>query len=513
MTGPADSTVGGPMTGFMVGADTNRDRGGAGRIGVVDVGSNSVRLVVFEARNRAPDYFFNEKVLCGLGADLSRTGKLSAEGRRRALLAIHRFTALARRMGLSALYGVATAAVRDAGDGPAFRDLVEQETGLRLTVASGEDEARLAAQGVLLGFPHGDGLVADLGGASLELVRIADGGLNGPGRTFALGPLRLAGLADDAADATIRAAFAAAPEMTGPRGGRLFLVGGAWRAMTKIHMARSGYPLDVLHGFSLSGAQMLDLARQVAAEDPARLGEEVNASAARLAVTPMGARVLAGLIEAAAPEEVVISAFGLREGVLWEKLPPGLRSQDPLLSAARGMEARLSRSPGFGDELADWLAPVFPEFGPARMRIARAVCLLSDTAWSAHPDHRDVAVLEQLRRANLIGLTHEERIFAAAALSHRYRSARKLQGRAPSFGRPEGQDSALAKRLGRAIRLGTMLSGGALGALPAAPLRVEGGALALTLRGDLAELAGEVVEKRLASLAQSMALSHALRLD
>ncbi|MGG7568607.1 exopolyphosphatase [Rhodovulum sp. DZ06] len=489
----------------MQGAATN-GRKRARRVGVVDVGSNSVRMVVFEARRRAPDYFFNEKVLCGLGASLQETGRLSPDGRRRALAAIRRFAALAPRMGLDVLDGVATAALRDAEDGPAFRDLVEHETGLRLRVASGEDEARLAAQGVLLGFPGARGLVADLGGASLELSQIGEGRLLGPGRTFPLGPLRLQQLSDADVDAAIAEAFGSARDLVGPPGGRLYLVGGAWRAMTKIHMTRVDYPLDVLHGFSMPGPEMLRLARDISRADPEELMEEVSASSARLAVTPMGARVLAGLIRAAEPSEVLISAFGLREGVLWEHMDPAMREEDPLLSSARAMEARMSRRPGFGDALAEWVSPLFPGYDAAKLRIVRAVCLLADTAWSAHPDHRDVAVLEMVRRANLIGLSHRERSFAAAALSHRYRAARKLKGRAPDLGPLNEDDARDAKILGRAIRLGAMLTGSSPAVLSLAPLRVEGETLALDCAPEVQDIMGEVVRKRLGSLAQTMGL-------
>ncbi|MFT6775745.1 MAG: exopolyphosphatase/guanosine-5'-triphosphate,3'-diphosphate pyrophosphatase, partial [Paracoccaceae bacterium] len=255
------------------------------RVGVVDVGSNSVRLVVFEALSRSPAYFFNEKVLCGLGADLQRTGALSPDGRRRALAAIRRFTALARKMEVDELDGIATAAMRDASDGPEFRDLIEAETGLRLRVASGEDEARLAAQGVLLGWPDADGLVADLGGASLELVRVGGGRVLGPGRTYPLGPLRLAQLSPEEVDAEITRALAESPELIGGPGGRLFLVGGAWRAFAKIHMSRINYSLQVLHEFSQTGDEMLAAARAIALCDPVALAQEVSASSARLAVT------------------------------------------------------------------------------------------------------------------------------------------------------------------------------------------------------------------------------------
>src|SRR5690606_25090129 len=123
------------------------------RVGVVDVGSNSVRMVVFDGAARSPAYFFNEKVMAGLGAGMGETGRLSPEGRRRALAAMIRFQRLAEGMDATPLTVVATAAVREAEDGPEFRAEVMAATGLRMWVVDGREEARLSAQGVLLGWP------------------------------------------------------------------------------------------------------------------------------------------------------------------------------------------------------------------------------------------------------------------------------------------------------------------------------------------------------------------------
>lgn len=477
------------------------------RIGVVDVGSNSVRLVVFEALARSPAYFFNEKVLCGLGADLSETGRLSPEGRRRALDAIRRFVALARRMKVGVLDGVATAAVREAEDGPEFRDLVERRTGLALRVATGEDEARLAAQGVLLGWPDAEGLVADLGGASLELAQVANGKV-GAGRTFPLGPLRLSRLKNGkAVDALVDEALAEAADLIAAPAGRLYLVGGAWRAMAKIHMKRENYPLQVLHEFELPADRMLALAEAVAVESVESLKKDGTASSARLAVTPLGARVLGRLIRAARPEAVAISAFGLREGVLYEHLPPELRAEDPLISACRAMESQRARFPGFGRELEAWVAPLFPEAPPPMRRLVKAACLLNDVSWNSHPDYRDVACLETVYRANISGVTHAERAFIGVALGHRYKSSRSRREAAPASELLTPADLAAARRLGRGIRLGAMLSGSAPGVLPRTALSLEGGALRLTLSPAVAELAGEAVTKRLTALASDLGVT------
>ena len=480
------------------------------RVAVVDVGSNSVRLVVFEAMSRSPAYFFNEKVLCGLGSELGETGRLSPGGRVRALAALRRFAALAERMQVEALDGVATAAVREAEDGADFVAEVEAATGIVLRIASGEDEARLAAQGVLMGWPDADGLVADLGGASLELCRVGLGEV-GRGMTLPLGPLRLMGVEGgaEAQDQLIAASLGLAKGVIGAPGGRLYLVGGSWRALAKLHMVRTNYPMQVLHEFELPAETMLALADEVAATSPEDLAREAPSSKDRLAVTPMGARVLAGLIRAAQPSRVAVSAFGLREGVLYDYFPEALRQQDPLLSAARETERRLARFPGFGAELAAWVWPLFPQATLSRRRLIEAACLLNDVSWNAHPDYRDQGVFEAVFRANLSGVGHAERAWIGAALRYRYKSG---SGRSPSpaLSLLGEQEVADAKLLGRAIRLGAMVCGSAHGVLPGCALEVGAETLTLKLGPEATALAGEVVLKRLASVAETLGLAPVL---
>lgn len=476
------------------------------RVGVVDVGSNSVRLVVYEAMSRSPAYFFNEKVLCGLGSELGETGRLAPGGRVRALAALRRFAALADQMKVDALDGVATAAVREAEDGEEFVAEVLAATGITLRIATGEDEARLAAQGVLMGWPDADGLVADLGGASLELCRVGLGAV-GRGVTLPLGPLRLMNVAGGAAaqDQLIEASLGLARGVMGAPGGRLYLVGGSWRALAKLHMARTNYPMKVLHEFELPADEMLALAEEVANADPESLAREAPSSKERLAVTPMGARVLAGLIRAVKPAQVAVSAFGLREGVLYEYFPDALRQQDPLLSAARETERRLARFPGFGAELAAWVWPLFPMATLSRRRLIEAACLLNDVSWNAHPDYRDQGVFEAVFRANLSGVGHAERAWIGAALRYRYKAG---AGRTPSpaLSLLTPEETADAKLLGRAIRLGAMVCGSAPGVLPGCSLDVGAETLTLRLGPEATALAGEVVLKRLSAVAETLDL-------
>lgn len=488
------------------------DRHRLSHIGVIDVGSNSVRLVVFDAMARSPAYFYNEKVLCGLGAGLGETGRLSPEGWRRAMRALHRFVALAGRMNLSGMIAVATAAVRDAEDGPAFCDQVTRETGLALHVASGAEEARLAAQGVFLGWPDAEGLVCDMGGASMELAEVRGGAIL-QAATSPLGPLKVADLPDpDKRDKYIRKAVKALRGAVGGAAPRLFLVGGSWRAIARLDMERIGYPLKVLHGYEPPVPQLIETLGWIRAQEGQALMAMTGTSSARLSLVPVASLVLAELLRRIAPGRVIISGYGLREGLLYRQMPEPMRALDPLIDACRQMEQDLARGPGFGDALYDWLLPLHADRPPCELRLVRAACLLHDVNWRAHPDHRAELAFESVTRANIGGIDHAERVFLGLALLNRYKVTGPSEGAGPYAKLLPASRVADAAVLGRALRLGSMLSGSSTGVLEHAGLAHGPSGLTLTLRGPAREFAGEAVERRLQGLATRLDCGHAIEL-
>ena len=469
------------------------------RFGVIDIGSNSIRLVVFEGKTRCPAYLFNEKVLSGLGRGLQETGALSPEGKESAAANLRRFAALARAMGVDDLVVAATAAMRDASDGPEFAARIASDIGIAPRIVSGPEEGRLSAHGVLMGAPDAEGVAADLGGASLELIAVG-GGEVGEGWTGPLGPLRLEALKlkPAALDEWIDERLRQAPQLPLIRDKAIYCVGGAWRALAKIDMTRRDYPLHVLHEYEMSPAQAMDSALWAAKQAPAALRPLVDSSSMRLATVPFAARVMSRLIALGSPAKLRISATGLREGLLFETFPEELRRRDPLLDAAAAIERETARFPGFGDELHDWLEALYPEVPP---RLLRAACRLSDTVWRAHPDYRAEACFEMMTRANISGASHEERAFLTLTLLHRHKGGNgrleALRGlMSPAF-------AASAELLGKGMRLGAALSASTRGVLPLAPLSLteDGASLRLKLTGEAARLDGDVVEKRLVSLA------------
>ncbi|MDP5217888.1 exopolyphosphatase [Ruegeria sp. 2205SS24-7] len=475
------------------------------RVGVVDVGSNSVRLVIFDGAARSPAYFYNEKLMCGLGAGLSETGLLNPTGRERALAALHRFQHLAEGLDLPPLRAVATAAVREAEDGPEFCAEVKKKTGLTIQVIDGDEEARLSAQGVLLGWPGAYGLICDIGGSSMELAEISNGQV-GRRLTSPLGPLKLRDIRGGrrGRKAQIKNVMEDLRDQLGPQRDRLFLVGGSWRAIARLDMLRRGYPMAVLHEYRMTASDIRKTVKFIEAGDPEELRSAAGVSGSRMALVPYAMDVLTRLIRTFKPKDIAVSSYGIREGLLYEQMSQKLRDRDPLIEACRFAEDKDARLPGFGKQLFDFVMPLFKSQPADIRRLVKAACLLHDVSWRAHPDYRAEVCFDYVTRANLGGLKHSERVFLGLALQHRYRNKREGNRFEPLYELLDEKGQKQAEILGKAMRFGAMMwmrEDSKIGKLNWFPKKRV---LELRMPASARPLFSEIAEARLNSLSSAL---------
>ena len=481
----------------------------------MDIGSNSIRLVVFEGLRRAPSPMFNERILCGLGRSLHDTGRLDPAGVDRALRSIERFGVLLRAMGVERFDAVATAAVRDAADGGAFVAEVERRCGFRVRVLSGAEEAEMAALGVLSGAPDADGAVGDLGGGSLELVHLVDGEV-AEQATLPLGPLNLlaaSGGQRKRARRIVDEALAGLPWLAKIRGRTFYAVGGNWRALAHVQMAHSGYPLHIVHHYRPHRGDLAKVADLISRQSRGSLKGIRGVSSRRLDLLPLAALVMDRLLTAAAPCAVVFSADGLREGLAFSGLGERGRDEDPLLSAAGEMNARTARFPDHAPELLKWTENLFVEERAPERRLRHAACLLSDVGWRVHPDYRADQASTEVLHARTLHVNHPERVFLALAVFGRY-SSRERSGELRAVeSLLDGETAGRARILGAAVRLGETLCGGVPGVLGRFSLKPSPrrGAIKLKCRRQDRDMIGEAVVRRFEALAALMGLTPALR--
>ncbi|MFZ5746169.1 MAG: Ppx/GppA family phosphatase [Pseudomonadota bacterium] len=477
------------------------------RTGIIDIGSNSIRLVVYQGPPRQPAVLFNEKVLAGLGTSLAETGTIQPGPMSLARGALARFALLAREMQLNELRTVATAAVRDASNGD---DLIATATafGLDVEILSGLDEAMAAGMGVLSGIPDADGIVGDLGGGSLELVRIAGGAVLDR-VSFPLGVLRLEAIrarGKSALDRHVARLFHDAG--WAGRGGGLpfYLVGGSWRALARLDMYLAGYPLPVIHQYPMAREEIARLSRTISHVARGKLRAVPGMSGGRIPTLGNAAALLSSVLKHLGSERTIVSAFGLREGLLYQRLSAEQRAEDPLIAAARAEGARLGRFAGHGDLVERWIAPLFQDDAPELARLRHAACLLCDTGWRANPEFRAERGVDVGLHGNWVAIDAAGRAVLAQTLFTALGGG--IESPSPLGRLADSAALDRAKQWGLAIRLGQRLSGGVAAPLERAKLTLEGDdALRLSLPDADAALYGEAVEKRLRALAAAMGRS------
>ncbi|MBU0822931.1 MAG: Ppx/GppA family phosphatase [Alphaproteobacteria bacterium] len=473
------------------------------RSAVIDIGSNSVRLVVYEGPARAPAVIFNEKVAAGLGRGLSIDGRIADEDAARGLTALRRYALLARHMEVKNLQCVATAAVRDAENGPEFIASAA-EAGLKIRLLSGEEEAEAAGYGVLSAIPDAHGIAVDLGGGSLELAEVVNGQV-GRRASFPLGVLRLPALRKEGQqtfERAVRKLLRAAGWPNGMTGLPLYLVGGSWRALSRLDLELTQDPLAVLDQHSLPRAALRRLVRATNRLTFEELRAIPGMASNRAAALPDAAALLAALVNILDVPEMTVSSSGLREGLLYQALDAETRAQDPLIVAAEFEGRRLARFAPHGRAITEWIAPLFTGEAPADNRVRLAASLLSDVAWSANPDFRAERGTEIGLHGNWRGIDIPGRILLARALHAGFGGA---DSDFPDMGPLVAPDRlARARQWGLAIRLAQRLTGGVEAPLKASHIELVDGKLRLSLDKGWHHLAGESVDRRLRSLAQAL---------
>ena len=477
---------------------------GPGRVGIIDVGSNSIRLVVYERASRAPLPVFNEKVLCGLARGLDATGRLNPQGVELALANIDRFTTLAHNMKVTSLDLLATAAVRDASDGRDFmRELASR--GINAHIVSGQDEARFSGYGVICGMPEASGVMGDLGGGSLELAALANGKL-GESSTLPIGPLRLMSSGKGDPKRTVVDAIESVRWLREETGKTFYAVGGAWRSFARLHMEQAGYPLHIIHQYDIPAEEARAVARLIAVQSAKSLEKMPGVSRRRVDTLPLACLALDRLLAALKPRNVVFSAFGLREGFYYRRLSEAERARHPLIAFAEEQGADWRRFDLAPSEIFDWLTPIFAGETEAERILRIAACHLSDISWNDHPDYRAEQAYIRVLHLPAPGMSHRDRAVLAMTMAYRYKSDAKAAMLDTAMRLSDNKGRTFARRLGASLRLAYNLSGGAPGLLTRVQLRRNERELWLVVPPDLKRSLGEVTARRLESAAEAFDL-------
>lgn len=482
-------------------------------VAIIDIGSNSVRLVAYDGLSRAPTPLYNEKVLCGLGRNVVSTGRLNEDAVQRALAALGRFKILCETMRVRQVFVLATAAARDAENGPAFIAAAEQALGQKVELISGRREAELSALGVVASIHAPDGVVGDLGGGSLELVDVR-GATVGQGVTMPLGGLALQDLSGDSPKKARKIAREhlkkAEPQLATLKGRTFYAVGGTWRSLAKLHQTARKYPIHVMHGYSVETSDELRFLEMVEESETATLSDVDSISEARRPLLAFGAVVLDEIIRMGQPRQVAVSAGGVREGLLFEQLDRDTRLLDPLIVAAQDLNMQRARSPGHAEELRAWTDHFVetldgPETADER-RLRHVACLLSDIGWRAHPDYRGEQCVNVIANAAFTGVDHPGRAYLALSAYFRHEGVSPEKASDTLRGLAGQRLFDRARLVGGLMRVAFPVSAGIEGALRRTSIAVVDGKVVLTIPDTWRPLAGERLLNRVRGLARIIGL-------
>ena len=481
-----------------------------GPVGIIDIGSNSVRFVAYGGAERVPSVLFNEKVMAALGRGVARDGRLSDSAINRTLEALARFSRLGREMNLKRLNTVATAAVRDASNGKAFLGQISA-LGLKPRLVSGEEEAELAGMGVVSAIPNANGIAADLGGGSLELIGVARGGV-GEGISLPLGTLRV-GVEPDKAELAkaIRDGIKGGRLKDAARGHGLYLVGGSFRALALLHMKTIGHPLPIIHHHRILPEQLEDIRHVLATKSNDELKALTQISSARIPSLPAAVTILEAMIQVLGPRRVVVSAFGLREGLLYRDLDEATKGEDPLLAAALEVGERLGRFGDHGASLDAWMDPLFRDESSEMRRLRLATCFLGDIAWNAHPDYRAERAVDMAIHGNWVGIDAHGRAMLGRALCSAFGGDDGFNPKLSALLKPGEVERVEA--WGRALRLAQRLSGGTEALLRKSSISLSADQVTLSMPDKYRVLYSGAVERRLNQLGRAMGRRGVVRFD
>lgn len=477
------------------------------RVGVIDIGSNSVRLVVYDGIKRVPIAVYNDKLFCGLGKGIGRTNRLNPPGVRLARRAIAQLLASARLLRVSELHIIATAAIRDSDDGKTFIKEMERSHHVKIRIISGKKEAQYAAYGIFSSHYKPKGIVGDLGGGSLELVSLGDQDIE-TRDTLPLGPLRLLEKDTDNRDLIRETSKQQLAQLDWLREGNFptfYAIGGGFRALAKIHMQETNYPIDLLDHYEVTTKEFLPFLTTIAELDDEKL-KILPVSSKRRTLMPASAMVMKEILERSGAQDIVFSTSGIREGLLYSLLSPFIQQEDPLISSCIELAENHGRSPRYGSDLFEWMSPLFPDETEESKRLRLAACVLNELAWNMYRPNRSEWAYHVIMHSSLAGINHVDRISLAAALYHRYKPTFKENW--ASYKLLDDTQQKWAALVGAAMRTAFFLSGGVPGNLQLSSIKIDRGKPKLRLTKETQPLQGESLNKRVDTLTSAFIAHH-----
>ena len=470
---------------------------------------------MYDDLSRAPFPRFNEKAMVALGAGLDDEGNFTENTISRALHAVTRLCSIAKAMEVHRIDVIATEATRRAGNGSQLIDAIREQTGLEARVLSGQEEAWFSAYGVVSGFYQPKGMMGDMGGGSLEVAEVLTDEVGERMASMPLGALPVTEKLKDGYGSAKKWVDSILSECLPPllTDSVFYAVGGGWRALARIHIATQERPISVVHGFEIPAEELRTLARKIAKMTPEEVAELPDVPSRRIATLPASALVMSRVLRQMQPDVVAFSAYGVREGWLYQQLDEQERHRDPLLESAQAIGLPMARVPAFSEALGEWTDDLFPAETECERRLRLAVCALTDIAWREHEKIRAKDSFMRLAQFPFIGLSHSERAFISVAILARYSGKMDDDVKNVIGDLLSATELRRADILGRTLLLGHRFSASVPEILGHARIRINTDTVSLEILNAQSIPDSDAVQTRLRQLAKAAGVDNAEIVD
>jgi exopolyphosphatase/guanosine-5'-triphosphate,3'-diphosphate pyrophosphatase len=426
---------------------------------IIDLGSNSIRMLIYDDFKLNPIPLFNEKAVCKLGKNLDKSKKLNADGCVSALKVLNRFKEILEVSEVRNLQIVATAALREADDAKSFLDKVEEIFNTEPRVLTGEEEAETAANGVILGFGNIDGVVADLGGGSLELTRVSNNIIHEK-ISLPLGVLRLMNnpiIKKKNLPKYIRNMLKDYKWLIEKKLKNLYVVGGTWRALLKNHIYQDDYPLHVLHQYRLNRYSAVKYLNKISNLNKSSLKSLEPITKSRTQFLPYSSIILNELIEIVDPKYIICSISGLREGHM-DFIYNKDKTKIDILNSH--IDTIVFQKGDFGKSYLKYFNFIKPAFDGNEIfndKLLNLSCILSKMDWGLGAFQKAGLVFNEVLNTPILQLSHQERVMIALASFWRHCSL-KYNPNYKYLGLLTNNQIINSKRVGAALRLSESLT-------------------------------------------------------
>ena len=384
------------------------------KVSIIDIGSNSIRLVAYDKINRVPRMIYTEKVFCSLAKNLDIDNSIPKKNYKKTINAIKRFYKISLDIKSSELFIFATAAIREADNGFILKNEIENITNREMIILSENDEVKLSTQGLISSFPSANGIMADLGGGSLELSLLENGKLK-KFTSLKIGVVRLLNEFSKNKNKcliNILKKLNQVKWLDKFKKTNFYAIGGSFRSLANVNIWNNKYPLSIVQGYAINSIEikkLLNLSSTIKAKTIKLIPEIENE---RIKTIPVASIILDNLIKKIDPKKMIFCSQGLREGFLYSLLDKKTKKIDPLIFTAKKMAKNFNNSFFDGESIFKWLSPIFVNENENFKRLRLAASYLSELSyWHNFKDMESDYALNTVLYYPFLSLTHEQRIF------------------------------------------------------------------------------------------------------